>query len=81
MAEISLRDYFAGKAIEGVLQTQKIPRVVDENARRLRKDTVEELAEQAYVLADALLARRKELLAKESPPDLKVEGSDSPNKW
>lgn len=81
MPEISLRDYFAAKAIEGILQTQRITRPVDENSQRNRENDLAELARDAYDVADALLARRKELLAKEAPRDLSVGGVESPNKW
>lgn len=57
MNDIDLRDYFAAAAISGILSTQKIPRDLDQN-RQNRRETLKEVARDAYIIADSLMAER-----------------------
>lgn len=51
---ISLRDQFAGKALQGLIANNYCAPVHD-----MDPDTAEEVGRYAYVLADAMLAARK----------------------
>lgn len=57
MNDIDLRDFFAAQAISGILSTQKIPRDLDQQQQN-RRETLKEVARDAYAIADALLAER-----------------------
>jgi len=57
MSELDLRDYFAGKAIEGMLHRNSIPRNLPDT-HDIRRSTLDEIAVDAYAIADALLAQR-----------------------
>lgn len=54
---MSLRDYFAAKAMQAVLL--KWPPVLTEDQDAIRRDT-EEIARGAYAMADAMLKARKQ---------------------
>ncbi|CAB3858590.1 hypothetical protein LMG26854_03348 [Achromobacter aegrifaciens] len=53
-AGMTLRDYFAAKALEGTLSSGRIN--IDLAAKRYAKD----ISESAYALADAMLKAREE---------------------
>ncbi|HKQ69260.1 MAG TPA: hypothetical protein VJT73_07975 [Polyangiaceae bacterium] len=57
MSDVALRDYFAGKVIEGMVRDNPIPRDLP-GTHHLRGSTLEEMARDAYALADAMLAER-----------------------
>lgn len=57
MSDVDLRDYFAGKAIEGMLHRNSIPRNLPDT-HDIRCSALEEMAADAYAIADALLAQR-----------------------
>ena len=57
MSDVDLRDYFAGKAIEGMLHRNSIPRNLPDT-HDIRRSTLDEIAVDAYAIADALIAQR-----------------------
>jgi hypothetical protein len=62
MTDVDVRDYFAAKALEGLLTGRTIPRSLPDT-RHVREITLQELAADAYAIADAMLAERA------NPPD------------
>lgn len=60
--ERDLRDWFAGMAIQGMLiygeQYDKTIETIDGDRIACRRDTISELASEAYRYADAMLAAR-----------------------
>jgi hypothetical protein len=57
MTDVSLRDYFAARALPGLLGGRSIPRDLADT-RHVRGITLEELASDAYAVADAMLLER-----------------------
>ena len=55
--DVSLRDYLAGRAIEGLLSGHSIPRDLPDT-HHVRRVTLEEMAIDAYAVADAMLLER-----------------------
>jgi len=55
---MSLRDYFAAAAMQGLLYTE--PRVEYGQQRRIYADQARKLAKAAYQLSDAMLDARKD---------------------
>jgi hypothetical protein len=62
MTDVNVRDYFAAKALEGLLTGRTIPRSLPDT-RHVREITLQELAADAYAIADAMVAERAK------PPD------------
>ena len=60
MSDVNLRDYFAGKAIEGMLHRNSIPRSLPDT-HEIRRAFLVEIATDAYAIADALIAQRAAL--------------------
>ena len=58
MNDVTLRDYFAGKAVEGILHRTSIPRTLPDT-RDIRRSTLKEIAADAYAIADALKMRER----------------------
>ena len=57
MSDVNLRDYFAGKAIEGMLHRNSIPRNLPDTYE-IRCSALLEMAADAYAIADALIAQK-----------------------
>jgi len=57
MSDVDLRDYFAGKAMEGMLHRNSIARNLPDT-HEIRRSTLEEFAIDAYAIADALIAQK-----------------------
>jgi hypothetical protein len=57
MSDVSMRDYFAAKAIEGMLHRNSIPRGLPDT-HEIRRAFLAEIATDAYAIADALIAQR-----------------------
>jgi len=58
---MTLRDYFAAKAMQAMLPTYDIPLVFDDETREEGEKTMPELiAIDAYVMADAMLKAREQ---------------------
>jgi hypothetical protein len=62
MTDVNVRDYFAAKALGGLLTGRTIPRSLPDT-RHVREVTLQELAADAYAIADAMIAERT------NPPD------------
>ena len=57
---MTLRDYFAAKSLEAMLQTYSIPEIFDGDTDEIDGTTMPDLiAKDAYIMADAMLKARK----------------------
>ena len=56
---MTLRDYFAGQVIAGHCSSLDIMTAAQKSAEKIGQTTVQELAESAYDIADAMLEARK----------------------
>lgn len=58
---MSLRDYFAAKAMQGMITSPPVLRGIIDDARKEKRTANEVLADQAYMVAKAMLKERNEL--------------------
>jgi len=63
---MSLRDWFAGQALQGLMSNYELLKMLDEQAPKLPTRHV--AAQHAYGFADAMLKERDHLMNKESKP-------------
>ena len=61
MQNMTLRDYFAGKALAGMFSSKSTMDAIERDAEVIRKDLYDYMALEAYIYADAMLEERNEI--------------------